>query len=89
MASASRVRIAPALATLYIVWSSTYLALHFVVAELPALSSAGARFVLAGLVLLLTPRLKKGRGAPGTCPTHKRRASAQGALADAPGLGYG
>ena len=37
-----------ALATLYLVWSSTYLALRLVVAELPVFLSSGARFVLAG-----------------------------------------
>lgn len=61
MKAASRLRIGLALATLYVVWSSTYLALRFVVAELPVFLSAGARFLLAGLVLLLALRVMKGR----------------------------
>jgi drug/metabolite transporter (DMT)-like permease len=58
---ASRLKVGLALATLYVVWSSTYLALRFVVAELPALTSSGVRFVLAGLVLLLAIRIKAHR----------------------------
>lgn len=50
-----------ALATVYLVWSSTYLALHWVVAELPPLTAAGLRFVLAGLVLVAVARLRSGR----------------------------
>ena len=40
-----------ALATLYVVWGSTYLAIRYVVESLPALLSAGARFAAAGLLL--------------------------------------
>jgi drug/metabolite transporter (DMT)-like permease len=55
------VRIGIALALLYAIWSSTYLALRIVVAAMPALLSAGVRYVAAGLVLLVFLRV---RGAP-------------------------
>lgn len=40
-----------ALAIVYVVWGSTYLAIAYVVDSLPALLSAALRFALAGLVL--------------------------------------
>lgn len=61
MPRSPRVLVALALATVYLVWSSTYLAMRWVVAELPPLTSAGARFVSAGLVLLLVARVRGGR----------------------------
>lgn len=41
-----------ALAIVYVVWGSTYFAIRIVVRALPPLYSAGARFVVAGLILL-------------------------------------
>ena len=41
-----------ALATIYLVWGSTYLAIRVMVETMPPLLSAGARFLLAGLILL-------------------------------------
>jgi len=41
-----------ALGIVYVVWSSTYLAIRVVVASMPPLLSAGARFALAGGALL-------------------------------------
>lgn len=61
MPRSPRALVALALVTVYLVWSSTYLALRWVVAELPPLTSAGARFVLAGLVLLVVARIRSGR----------------------------
>jgi drug/metabolite transporter (DMT)-like permease len=46
-----------ALWTVYIVWGSTYLGIKLSVRTLPALLSAGSRFVLAGLLLALILRL--------------------------------
>jgi drug/metabolite transporter (DMT)-like permease len=40
-----------ALAIVYVVWGSTYLGIRIVVETMPAFLSAGARFVLAGLLL--------------------------------------
>lgn len=47
-----------ALAALYLVWGSTYLALRIAVEALPPFGMAGARFVLAGAVLLAVVRAK-------------------------------
>jgi drug/metabolite transporter (DMT)-like permease len=49
-------RTALSLLAVYVIWSSTYLAIHVVVAELPPLLSASLRFVPAGLVMLLIAR---------------------------------
>lgn len=40
-----------ALAIVYVVWGSTYLAIRVVVEEMPPLSGMGSRFVVAGLLL--------------------------------------
>ena len=47
-----RVRLIAAFAAVYIVWGSTYLAIRFAVETLPPLLMAGARFVIAGALLL-------------------------------------
>ena len=39
-------------AVVYLIWGSTYLAIHYVLETLPPFVSGGARFVLAGAVLL-------------------------------------
>jgi drug/metabolite transporter (DMT)-like permease len=48
------------LATLYLVWSSTYLALRYLVDAAPVLLSCGARYMLAGLVLYVGSRVSGG-----------------------------
>ena len=50
-----------ALASLYLIWGSTYLAIRVALESFPPLQLAGFRFLLAGLVLLLWQRL---RGTP-------------------------
>src|SRR3712207_2228246 len=52
-----------ALATIYIVWGSTYLAIRVMVETMPPLLSAGVRFVVAGALFALILRLTRGRGA--------------------------
>lgn len=47
-----RVRLLLALAAVYVIWSSTYLALRIVVAGQPAFLISGVRYVVAGLLLL-------------------------------------
>ncbi|MFN7699222.1 MAG: drug/metabolite exporter YedA [Deltaproteobacteria bacterium] len=47
-----------ALLTVYVIWSSTYLAIRVVVAELPPLLSGGARYLVAGLAMLLIARAR-------------------------------
>ncbi len=48
---ASRIQLILALATVYVVWGSTYLAIRFAVETLPPLLMAAARFLTAGLFL--------------------------------------
>lgn len=59
--SGARPRLLAALGAVYLIWSSTYLALRVLVQHAPPLLSAGARYVVAGLILLGVLRL---RGAP-------------------------
>jgi drug/metabolite transporter (DMT)-like permease len=53
-----RARLITAFAAVYLVWGSTYLAIRFAVATLPPLLMAGARFMIAGAILLLWARLR-------------------------------
>ncbi|HEX8110728.1 MAG TPA: EamA family transporter, partial [Kofleriaceae bacterium] len=59
-AAATRRRVDPrlilSLAAVYVVWSSTYLAIRFAVAELPPLLMAGGRYSIAGLTMLAIAR---------------------------------
>lgn len=59
--SVSRWHIVAALAAVYLVWGSTYLAIHFAVETLPPFLMGGIRFLIAGIALYLWSRL---RGAP-------------------------
>jgi drug/metabolite transporter (DMT)-like permease len=56
-----RARLIAAFAAVYLVWGSTYLAIRYAVATLPPLLMAGARFVIAGGILLLWSRLRRNR----------------------------
>ncbi|HEX4743641.1 MAG TPA: EamA family transporter [Candidatus Limnocylindria bacterium] len=58
--TASPVAIWIALAIVYVIWGSTYLAIAIVVQTLPPLSSAGLRFCVAGLVLLAWVGARRG-----------------------------
>ncbi len=49
---ASRAQIVIAFAAVYVIWGSTYLTIHIASETIPALLMSGARFVLAGLLLL-------------------------------------
>jgi drug/metabolite transporter (DMT)-like permease len=49
---ASRAQIVIAFAAVYLIWGSTYLTIHIAIETIPALLMSGARFILAGLVLL-------------------------------------
>ncbi len=51
-----------ALATVYVVWGSTYLAIRVMVETMPPLLAAGVRFGLAGAIFLLVLRLRGGPG---------------------------
>ena len=52
-----------ALGVVYVVWGSTYLAIRFTIESMPPLLSAGARFLLAGLLLAALVALLSGRSA--------------------------
>ena len=62
-----RARLIAAFAAVYIIWGSTYLAIRFAVETLPPWFMAGARFVIAGAILLLWSRFR----APGHGPTRR------------------
>jgi drug/metabolite transporter (DMT)-like permease len=64
MLRAMRARLIAAFAAVYIVWGSTYLAIRFAVETLPPLLMAGARFIIAGSILLLWARLRERAGGP-------------------------
>ncbi len=49
----SRALVLAAFATVYIVWGSTYLAIRYAVETIPPFVMAGARFLLAGTILIL------------------------------------
>jgi drug/metabolite transporter (DMT)-like permease len=55
---------------IYIIWGSTYLAIKYAVADVPPFLLAGARFVLAGVLLLAFAEWKKERRLDR--PTRKR-----------------
>ena len=57
-----RLRAAGALAVVYVVWGSTYLVIRVMVRDVPPLLGAGARFVLAGALLLAWVRIGHGIG---------------------------
>lgn len=61
-----KARIWPALLAVYLVWGSTYLAIRYVVEELPPFLSSALRFLVAGAILVLWQRL---RGSP--APTRR------------------
>src|ERR1700691_6423647 len=48
----SRAQIVIAFAAVYVIWGSPYLTIHIASETIPALLMSGARFVLAGLLLL-------------------------------------
>jgi drug/metabolite transporter (DMT)-like permease len=54
----SRAALVAAFATIYVVWGSTYLAIHVAVESIPPFVMAGTRFVLAGAVLLAWQRAR-------------------------------
>jgi drug/metabolite transporter (DMT)-like permease len=54
----SRALVLTAFATVYIVWGSTYLAIRYAVATLPPFVMAGARFLLAGAIMIAWAKWK-------------------------------
>ncbi len=70
-------RVWAALIVLYILWGSTYLAIHFAIQTIPPLLSAGTRFLVAGAILYIWSRL---RGDPAPKRVEWRSASIIGFL---------
>ncbi|RYG57235.1 MAG: hypothetical protein EON56_02825, partial [Alphaproteobacteria bacterium] len=44
---------------IYLIWGSTYLAIKYAIEDIPPFLLAGARFLLAGLILYVIATLKK------------------------------
>lgn len=76
--------IALALGAVYVVWGSTYLAIHFAIATIPPFTMAGVRFTVAGWLLYAFVR---GRGAPAPTRAHWISSAIVGALLLAGGNG--
>ncbi|HEX5759939.1 MAG TPA: drug/metabolite exporter YedA [Thermoanaerobaculia bacterium] len=55
-AAASLWRLAPALGAVYLIWGSTYLAIRFAIETIPPFLMAGARFLVAGVLLYVWAR---------------------------------
>ena len=75
--TASPFRVALALATVYVIWGSTYLAIAVAVQTLPPFWMAGVRFVVSGALLY---GLARWQGAAQPTPTNWRSAALIGAL---------
>ncbi len=73
--------LAMAFAVIYLVWGSTFLAIRFAVESIPPMGMAAARFLLAGVVLLLFCRRAAGPGLVlGATPRQWRSAAIAGSL---------
>jgi drug/metabolite transporter (DMT)-like permease len=57
----SRTRLVAAFAAVYVIWGSTYLAIRFALETLPPMLMVGARFLVAGAVMLLWARWREHR----------------------------
>jgi len=75
--NAPRSRLVAAFAAVYLLWGSTYLFIKYAVASIPPLGMAGARFLLAGLILYAYGRW---RGAQPPRALHWRSATIVGVM---------
>jgi drug/metabolite transporter (DMT)-like permease len=83
--------IAAALAAVYLIWGSTYLAIRFALVSFPPFFQMGSRFLVAGALLMLFLRIK-GEKAPSfskihSTPWYWRNALIIGSLMLAGGMG--
>lgn len=76
-AAPSRALVLTAYATVYVVWGSTYLAIRYAVETIPPFVMAGARFILAGMILILWSKWRDGARATAS---NWRAAAIAGAL---------
>ena len=60
--SRETLRIGAGLLVIYLVWGSVFVAVRYVVADLPALLSIGVRYVVAGLLLVAYVSARRGPG---------------------------
>ncbi|MDQ2824103.1 MAG: EamA family transporter [Verrucomicrobiota bacterium] len=58
MAAPKRIWIILAFTALYLIWGSTYLAILFAIQSIPPFLMAGARFILAGLIMFALARMQ-------------------------------
>ena len=72
----SRALVVTAFGAVYLIWGSTYLFIRFAVQELPPFLVGGARFLVAGTILLLLARV----GAEPTPTPRETRSAATGGL---------
>ena len=87
--------IAAALAAVYLVWGSTYLAIRFALVSLPPFFQMGSRFIVAGALLMLflrlrgekAPRFQKESTSSSPRPWYWRNALVVGSLMLAGGMG--
>src|SRR5437899_6753028 len=56
MAVPRRIQVIAAFAALYLIWGSTYLGILFAIQSIPPFLMAGARFLLAGLIMFAIAR---------------------------------
>jgi drug/metabolite transporter (DMT)-like permease len=56
MAGQRKIQVIAAFAALYLIWGSTYLAILFAIQSIPPFLMAGARFLLAGLIMFAIAR---------------------------------
>jgi drug/metabolite transporter (DMT)-like permease len=84
---ADRRSIALGLLTLYLVWGSTYLAIAVAVDTIPPFLMAGARFLLAGFVIVAWTAVRSGAGAIRLSPREWRDSAIVGALLLGGGMG--
>lgn len=75
--SANRTKVIAAFGAVYVFWGSTYLFIKYTIESFPPLGMAGARFLLAGVILCL---IGWWRGAPRPRPEHWRAAAIVGTL---------
>jgi len=64
-AAPKRISILLAFAGIYLIWGSTYLGILFAIQSMPPLLMAGARFLLAGIILYAGARLSGAPRSPG------------------------
>jgi drug/metabolite transporter (DMT)-like permease len=74
---ASRAQIIAAFASIYIIWGSTYLAIHYAIETIPPFLMGGVRFLVSGALLYIWARY---RGAPKPTRLHWRNAIIAGAF---------